>query len=69
MYDQLYASCSKLYFAFGHPQGSKFGDILPGLINVAARMAGGLAADDASCRDGAHDPVPDGSVGLQDHLK
>ena len=67
--DQLYSCYSKLYFAFGHPQGSKFGDILPGFINVAARMAGGLAADEASCRGGAHDPVADGSVGLQDHLK
>jgi L-ribulokinase len=34
-YDSLYALYQKLYFAFGQPHNTEFGDIMPTLINLA----------------------------------
>ncbi len=35
VYDKLYASYSKIYFAFGRPQSGDFGSLLPGLIQLS----------------------------------
>ncbi len=35
IYDKLYAFFSKIYFAFGQPQGTEFGNVLPGLIHLS----------------------------------
>jgi L-ribulokinase len=35
VYNSLYALYQKLYFAFGRPEDSEFGDILPALIHIA----------------------------------
>jgi len=35
VYDKLYALYSKVYFAFGRPQLSEFGDLLPALIQLS----------------------------------
>jgi L-ribulokinase len=35
VYNSLYALYQKLYFAFGRPKDSEFGDILPALIHIA----------------------------------
>jgi L-ribulokinase len=37
VYQSLYALYQKLYFSFGSPKDAKFGDVLPTLIQVAAR--------------------------------
>jgi L-ribulokinase len=35
VYDRLYAFYSEIYFAFGRPQSAKFGNLLPGLIQLS----------------------------------
>jgi L-ribulokinase len=35
VYDELYPLYRRLYFDFGAPKGSAFGDVLPALIRVA----------------------------------
>jgi L-ribulokinase len=35
IYDKLYAFYSKIYFAFGQPQGSEFANLLHGLIRLS----------------------------------
>jgi L-ribulokinase len=37
VYDSLYTLCQKIYFAFGQPKETKFGDVLPTLIAVVAK--------------------------------
>lgn len=37
VYNDLYDLFRRLYFAFGRPQGSEFGDVLPSLIRVSER--------------------------------
>ena len=38
IYGSLYALYQKLYFAFGRPHDTKFGDVLPALIHIAERV-------------------------------
>ena len=41
IYNSLYAIYQKLYFAFGRPQNTPFGDVLPQLIDLAQSANGG----------------------------
>jgi L-ribulokinase len=44
VYDKLYPLYNKLYFAFGQPGASSFGDVLPTLIRVAESVHAEAAA-------------------------
>jgi L-ribulokinase len=39
VYDSLYAQYRKLYFAFGQPHGSEFGDLMPALIRLSQQSS------------------------------
>ena len=39
VYDKLYGLYKRLYFDFGQPRGSVFGDVLPALIEIASEQA------------------------------
>lgn len=43
VYDELYSLYSKIYFAFGQPQNSEYGNLLPSLIRLSESKYAGAA--------------------------
>src|SRR5437868_1154472 len=51
VYDRLYELFSKIYFEFGQPRESRFGDVLPKLIDISTSQTGAFAEQHSTERD------------------